>query len=50
MTKRLLAQAVSGGFEDQLELERQLQQAASEDPAYATSIAAFLDRRPLPAR
>jgi 2-(1,2-epoxy-1,2-dihydrophenyl)acetyl-CoA isomerase len=50
MTKRLLAQAVSGTFEDQLELERQLQQAASEDPAYATSIAAFLDRRPLPAR
>jgi 2-(1,2-epoxy-1,2-dihydrophenyl)acetyl-CoA isomerase len=50
MTKRLLAQAVSGRFEDQLELERQLQQAASEDPAYAASIAAFLDRRPLPAR
>lgn len=42
MTKRLLAHAADGGLERQLELERQLQQAASEDPAYATAVAAFL--------
>lgn len=44
MTKRLLAAAVGGRFDEQLELERQLQQAASEDPAYARQVAAFLAR------
>ena len=46
MTKRLIATATVGTLDDQLELERQLQQAASEDPAYAESVAAFLDKRP----
>jgi 2-(1,2-epoxy-1,2-dihydrophenyl)acetyl-CoA isomerase len=44
MTKRLLAAAVGGRLEDQLELERQLQQAASEHPAYAEQVAAFLQK------
>lgn len=48
MTKRLLAAATSGTFDDQLELERQLQQAASEHPAYAERMAAFLDKTPAP--
>jgi 2-(1,2-epoxy-1,2-dihydrophenyl)acetyl-CoA isomerase len=46
LTKRLVATAVTGTLDDQLELERQLQQASSEHPAYAESIAAFLDRQP----
>jgi 2-(1,2-epoxy-1,2-dihydrophenyl)acetyl-CoA isomerase len=46
LTKRLTATAVTGTLDDQLELERQLQQASSEHPAYAERIAAFLDRQP----
>lgn len=42
MTKRLLQAAAEGDFDSQLELERQLQQAASEDPAYAEQVSAFL--------
>ena len=34
-------------LEEQLEFERQLQQAASEHPAYAERVAAFLDRQPV---
>lgn len=44
LTKRLLAAAVDDGLDRQLELERQLQQAASEDPAYAQQVAAFLEK------
>jgi enoyl-CoA hydratase/carnithine racemase len=46
MTKRLLHQAVTGTLDEQLELERQLQQAASEHPAYADRVAAFLTKQP----
>ncbi len=44
MTKRLLRAAMSSTLEEQLELERQLQQVASEHPAYAERVAAFLER------
>jgi len=47
MTKRLLRQAVTGTLDEQLELERQLQQAASEHPAYAERVAAFLSKQPV---
>jgi 2-(1,2-epoxy-1,2-dihydrophenyl)acetyl-CoA isomerase len=46
MTKRLLAGAGDRTLGEQLELERQLQQAASEHPAYAERVAAFLDKAP----
>jgi len=46
MTKRLLRQAVTGTLDEQLELERQLQQAASEHPAYAERVTAFLTKQP----
>jgi 2-(1,2-epoxy-1,2-dihydrophenyl)acetyl-CoA isomerase len=46
MTKRLVRAAVTGTLESQLELERQLQQMASEQPAYAERVAAFLDKQP----
>jgi 2-(1,2-epoxy-1,2-dihydrophenyl)acetyl-CoA isomerase len=45
MTKRLMQQAQIGRFSDQLELERQLQGAASEHPDYLASVQAFLDKR-----
>jgi 2-(1,2-epoxy-1,2-dihydrophenyl)acetyl-CoA isomerase len=51
MTKRLLRRALTSTLEEQLELERQLQQVASEHPAYAESVAAFLNKQPAqPAR
>lgn len=46
LTKRLVRCAVTGGLDEQLELERQLQQVSSEHPAYAERVAAFLDRQP----
>ena len=49
MTKRLLARAATAQLEDQLELERQLQQAASEHPAYAELAAEFLSKQPVSA-
>jgi 2-(1,2-epoxy-1,2-dihydrophenyl)acetyl-CoA isomerase len=45
MTKRLLHQALTDTLDEQLELERQLQQVASEHPAYAESVAAFLTKQ-----
>jgi 2-(1,2-epoxy-1,2-dihydrophenyl)acetyl-CoA isomerase len=45
-TKRLLRRAATGSFTEQLELERQLQQAASEDPAYQEQVEAFLNKQP----
>jgi 2-(1,2-epoxy-1,2-dihydrophenyl)acetyl-CoA isomerase len=45
LTKRLLRSAVSATLDEQLDLERELQQAASEDPAYRERVAAFLARR-----
>lgn len=49
MTKRLLRSALEVSLAEQLELERQLQQAASEHPAYAERVAAFLAKQPAPA-
>ncbi len=46
MTKRLLRSALDVSLGEQLELERQLQQAASEHPAYAEHVAAFLAKQP----
>jgi 2-(1,2-epoxy-1,2-dihydrophenyl)acetyl-CoA isomerase len=46
MTKRLLGSALEVSLGEQLELERQLQQAASEHPAYAERVAAFLAKQP----
>jgi 2-(1,2-epoxy-1,2-dihydrophenyl)acetyl-CoA isomerase len=45
MTKRLVDAATTGAFDEQLELERQLQQAASEHPDYADCVAAFLSKQ-----
>ena len=45
LTKRLVGTAVTGSLDAQLELERQLQQVSSEHPAYASSIAEFLDKQ-----
>jgi hypothetical protein len=47
MTKRLLARAATAQLQDQLEFERQLQQAASEHPAYADRAAEFLSKQPV---
>jgi 2-(1,2-epoxy-1,2-dihydrophenyl)acetyl-CoA isomerase len=47
MTKRLLDRAGTAGLHEQLELERQLQQAASEHPAYAERVADFLSKQPV---
>jgi 2-(1,2-epoxy-1,2-dihydrophenyl)acetyl-CoA isomerase len=48
MTKSLLRRAVTSTLDEQLELERQMQQAASEHPAYAESIASFLTKQSAP--
>lgn len=45
LTKRLMNAAVNGSLDTQLELERQFQQFASEDPAYMEQIAAFLEKQ-----
>jgi 2-(1,2-epoxy-1,2-dihydrophenyl)acetyl-CoA isomerase len=45
LTKRLLQAAGSSTLSEQLDLERELQQAASEHPAYRERVAAFLARR-----
>lgn len=45
MTKRLLRRAVTATLDEQLEFERQVQQAASEHPAYAERIASFLAKQ-----
>ena len=46
MTKRLLQRARTSSLDEQLDFERQLQQAASEHPAYTAQVAAFLDKQP----
>ena len=46
MTKRLLRSALEVSLGEQLELERQLQQAASEHPAYEERVSAFLSKQP----
>src|SRR4051794_9980958 len=46
MTKRLLAGAATAELDEQLALESQLQQAASEHPAYAERVAEFLAKQP----
>jgi 2-(1,2-epoxy-1,2-dihydrophenyl)acetyl-CoA isomerase len=44
LTKRLLREAGTSALAEQLDLERDLQQLASEDPAYRERVAAFLSR------
>jgi 2-(1,2-epoxy-1,2-dihydrophenyl)acetyl-CoA isomerase len=46
LTKRLLHRAVTATLDDQLESERHVQQAASEQPAYAERVSAFLAKQP----
>jgi 2-(1,2-epoxy-1,2-dihydrophenyl)acetyl-CoA isomerase len=45
LTKRLLHRAVTATLEEQLELEREVQQAASEQPAYTERVNAFLAKQ-----
>jgi 2-(1,2-epoxy-1,2-dihydrophenyl)acetyl-CoA isomerase len=45
LTKRLLHRAVTATLDEHLELERQVQQAASEQPAYAERVSAFLAKQ-----
>jgi 2-(1,2-epoxy-1,2-dihydrophenyl)acetyl-CoA isomerase len=45
LTKRLMQRAELGGFDEQLELERQLQGVATEHPDYLEQVSAFLARR-----
>jgi 2-(1,2-epoxy-1,2-dihydrophenyl)acetyl-CoA isomerase len=45
MTKRLFARASSGRLEEQLELEAQLQAAATRTEDFAEGVAAFLEKR-----
>ena len=49
-TKRLLARAGGATLEQQLEFERHAQQAASEHPDYAATVAEFLTRQSRAAR
>lgn len=44
MTKDLLRRAVTSTLDEQLEFEREMQQTASEHPAYAERIASFLTK------
>jgi len=46
MTKRLLAASETSTLEDQLELEAQLQAAATGTDDFAEGVAAFLEKRP----
>jgi 2-(1,2-epoxy-1,2-dihydrophenyl)acetyl-CoA isomerase len=46
MTKRLLESAATSTLEQQLELEAQLQTAATETHDFAEGVAAFLEKRP----
>lgn len=45
LTKRLLRRAVTATLDEQLEFERQVQQAASEQPAYAERVSSFLAKQ-----
>jgi 2-(1,2-epoxy-1,2-dihydrophenyl)acetyl-CoA isomerase len=45
LTKRLLRRAVTATLDEQLEFERQVQQAASEQPAYARRVSSFLAKQ-----
>jgi len=47
MTKRLFDQAQHGTLEDQLELEAQLQTAATDSEDFAEGVTAFREKRPL---
>jgi 2-(1,2-epoxy-1,2-dihydrophenyl)acetyl-CoA isomerase len=46
MTKRLFDHAYDASLEEQLELEAQSQQAATESADFAEGVAAFLEKRP----
>jgi 2-(1,2-epoxy-1,2-dihydrophenyl)acetyl-CoA isomerase len=50
LTKRLLARVEGATLAEQLEFERHAQQAASEHPDYAATVAAFLAKQPAGAR
>ena len=45
MTKRLFERAAASRLEDQLELEAQLQLAATRTDDFAEGVAAFLEKR-----
>ena len=45
MTKQLFEHAYTASLEDQLALEAQLQQAATETGDFAEGVAAFLEKR-----
>jgi 2-(1,2-epoxy-1,2-dihydrophenyl)acetyl-CoA isomerase len=47
MTKRLLDRATTAQLRDHLDFESQLQQAASENPAYAEQVGEFLSKQPV---
>jgi 2-(1,2-epoxy-1,2-dihydrophenyl)acetyl-CoA isomerase len=46
MTKRLFAHAQTATLDEQLELEAQLQTAATRTDDFAEGVAAFLEKRP----
>jgi 2-(1,2-epoxy-1,2-dihydrophenyl)acetyl-CoA isomerase len=46
LTKRLFEEAWTNGLEEQLELEAQLQQQATETADFAEGVGAFLEKRP----
>ncbi len=46
MTKRLFEHAYSASLDQQLGLEAELQQAATETQDFAEGVAAFLEKRP----
>jgi 2-(1,2-epoxy-1,2-dihydrophenyl)acetyl-CoA isomerase len=46
MTKRLFEHAYSASLDQQLGLEAELQQAATETHDFAEGVAAFLEKRP----
>ena len=46
MTKRLFEHAYAASLDEQLELEAELQQAATETADFAEGVNAFLEKRP----